>query len=190
MYNVYIILFSIFIAQIDAVEIAIVEKLIEDLKTPTPKLIGNGDWGPESAGIACRITADKQNYSIGDRVHIFVEIANRTHQPVTLGVNHIVAISFVQGHSGNLGYFCTYHLNFSNGNKLGRKPIIVEAGKTYSEQFSRIPWGPNYGCYPSKAQPGEINLSAQYSSSDSGMTSVMSNQVKLLANNQSFYIIK
>jgi hypothetical protein len=149
----------------------------------SPTITGKGDWGTESAGLVCRITTDKDQYVIGDQVHILVEVSNRTDSAIALGLEPLIDMRngdlsrqpaeihthFTQEENGQLGYFCTGVAPFPTGTKTEAKAVVVEGGKTYSAMIPRTPWGPSYGCSPSEAQPGLMKLSItifQYPSGD------------------------
>ncbi len=161
-----------------------------------PKVVGHGNWGKEIQGIACRITTDKTDYNIGDKVFTLVEIKNMTDGPIALGLEPLLEVSkgtlvrqpvevhthFTQQHQGTLGYFCTTVAPFPSGTKTEAKIVIIKPGEVYSEVVTRTPWGPSYGCSPSEAQPGRMGLSVtlhQFLTGDLKKTSIKSNEVEL-----------
>ncbi|MBT7165573.1 MAG: hypothetical protein HN904_22540, partial [Victivallales bacterium] len=140
-----------------------------------PEIKGKGDWGQEVLGISCRITPEKTEYTIGETVSVLVEIKNNSAHPVALGLEPLFEVekgrfirqpaemhcTFSQGDGkGKVGFFCGYSIRFSKGRKLEAKSVSVLPGETHSEIVSRVPWGPSYGCIPSKAQPGKMTVQA------------------------------
>jgi len=142
-----------------------------------PEIVGRGHWGPETLGLVCRITTDRTEYTIGDKVYILIEVKNNTDKPVALGMEPLIEvrggnltrqpasinIGFSQNSQGQLGFDCGYTLPFPRGTKSEAKAVSLAPGKTYSEIFAREPWGPCFGCSPSTAQPGEMRISAALS---------------------------
>ena len=161
-----------------------------------PVISGKGDWGDEVAGLACRITTDREQYTIGDKVYILVEVSNRTNRPIMLGIEPLIdvgngllirqsasiIISFSQEDHGRLGYFCDYQPNFPSGTMREAQAIVIEAGKTYSALISQTPWGPSWGCIPSEAQPGLMKLKvalSQFLSGELKKKWIKSNEIEL-----------
>ena len=160
-----------------------------------PAITGKGNWGTEVAGLVCRITTDRDQYVIGDKVHILIEVSNRTDRAIALGLEPLIDMRdggvsrqpteihthFIQEENGQLGYFCTGVAPFPAGTKTEAKAVVVEGGKTYSAMISRTPWGPSYGCSPSEAQPGLMRLGVtifQYPSGDRKRMEVKSPQIE------------
>ena len=181
-------LFSLFLLLVQAA-------LAESPDAP-PEIMGRGDWGEETMGLACRVTTDRTEYAIGEEAHVLVEVENRTDKPIALGLEPLVenrdgelirqpaniSITLDQCDKGQAGFFHGGLLQFPSGTKSGAKAISLGPSKAHSEVFVRQPWGPCYGCLPSTAQPGRMTLQVsliQVLTGDLKRQRIPSNKVEL-----------
>jgi len=161
------------------------------------EVIGRGAWGETTHGIVVRVTTDKREYTIGDKVIFLVEAKNMTNNPIVLGLEPLIEVSngtlsrqpaevhthFTQQSNGTLGFFCTTYSPFPSGTKKEAKAVALKPGEVYSEVIVRTPWGPSYGCLPSEAQSGNMKLSItlhQFVRDGLKKTGIKSNEVELV----------
>ncbi len=161
-----------------------------------PKIEGHGEWGPENHGLTCRITTDRNEYAIGEKVYILVEVKNNTDKPIALGLEPLIdtgkgnlsrqpAEIHMTANQGDPGFFSTTAAAFPKGTRLEAKAVALMPGDTYSETVVRTPWGPTFSSIPATAQPGEMQLRAslwQFLTGDLKMTRVKVNCVTFKVN--------
>ncbi len=131
------------------------------------KIEGHGEWGPKTHGLTCRITTDRTEYTIGERIYILVEIKNNTDKPIALGLEPLIdtgkgdlsrqpAEIHITANQGDPGFFSTTAAAFPKGTRLEARAVALMPGDTYSETVVRTPWGPTRSSIPVAAQPGEM----------------------------------
>jgi hypothetical protein len=157
---------------------------------------GRGEWGPETLGLMCRITTDKAEYTIGDKVHILVEVKNNTDEPIALGLEPLIdtgkgdlsrqpAELHMTASQGDPGFFSTTACRFPTGTNMAAKAVVLKPGETYSETVTRTPWGPTRSSMPATAQPGEMKLEAslwQFLTGDLSTKCIEANHISFKVN--------
>lgn len=168
-----------------ALTLAVSSSLGDDV----PEIKGRGEWGRETLGLTCRITTDRTEYTIGEKVYILVEIKNNTDKPIALGLEPLIdtgkgnlsrqpAEIHMTANQGDPGFFSTTAAVFPKGTRSEARAVALKPGETYSETVVRTPWGPTFSSIPAAAQPGEMKLVAslwQFLTGDLKMTCVKAN---------------
>ncbi|MBN2684818.1 MAG: hypothetical protein JXR40_06025 [Pontiellaceae bacterium] len=165
----------------------------------TVAIEGCGDWGKEVLGASCRITTDKSQYVIGDKVLLLIEVKNNGDTPISLGIQPLLEASqnsyytvlgncttrFSQGNKDSMGFFEMSYSFFPSGTESEVKSVSIPAGETYSEIITRTPWGPHLGYL--SVQAGKMTLQVsifQFPSPYFKKYELVSNEIHLTVNEE------
>jgi hypothetical protein len=131
------------------------------LKTNVQQIKGTGDWGAVTNGLSCRITTDRDEYTISEAVTVLVEVMNSGQKPVSFGWAE-VHLSVVQGKRDTpLGFFSTTMHEFPE-KKADGTPCTLVPGEIWTRTVAIKPWGPTRSSIPSVAGPGIMTIDGMF----------------------------
>jgi hypothetical protein len=130
-------------------------------QTNAPEIKGTGDWGAVTNGLACRITTDRDEYTIPEPVTVLVEVRNAGRQPVTFGWAE-VHLSAIQGDRANPPYFFSTTMHEFPETQDDGRPRTLGPGEVWTRTVVVKPWGPTMSSIPSVAGPGKMTIDGMF----------------------------
>jgi hypothetical protein len=126
-------------------------------QTDAPQIKGTGDWGALTNGLACRITTDRDEYTISEPVTVLLEVRNSGQQAITFGWAE-VHLSAIQGDRNKPPYFFSTTLHEFPEKKDDGSVRTLVPGDVWTRTVVVKPWGPTHSSIPATAGPGKMTI--------------------------------
>ncbi len=126
-------------------------------QTNAPQIKGTGNWGAQTNGLVCRITTDRDEYTISEPVTVLIEVRNSGNQPISFGWAE-VHLSAIQGNRDKPPYFFSTTLHEFPEKKPDGSTRTLAPGDLWTRTVVIKPWGPTLSSIPSVASAGKMTI--------------------------------